>query len=214
MRVLVACEYSGRTREAFRRLGHDAYSVDLLPSEDDSPYHHQEDMWELLKRDSQWDLIIVHPDCTFHTNASVRWFTTIPKRKKPGVFYGREREREWAKALVFFRRVQALRHKVPHVAIENPIMHDRSRNAVGRCTQIVQPWMFGHKEMKATCFWLYGLPPLVPTRVVGPPPKDPKERKKWAKIHNASPGPNRWKDRSRTYPGISNAMAEQWGGRV
>ena len=212
MRVLVACEYSGRVREAFRAKGHDAFSCDLLPSEDDSPYHYQEDVWELLAREPYWDLIIFHPECTFHTNASVRWFTTIPKHPKPGVFYGREREREWAKAVRFFKRVQGLYGKnTPHLAIENPIMHDRSRNAVGRCTQIIQPWQFGHKEMKATCLWLYGLPPLEPTNIVGPPPKDKIERRKWAKVHLASPGPDRWKLRSRTYPGIADAMAERWG---
>lgn len=211
MRVIVACEYSGRVREAFRRRGHDAISIDLLPAEDDSPHHIQDDMWKVLtsKRVRQTDLLIAHPECTFHTNASVRWFTTIPKHPKPGVFYGDARWGPWEEAVAFFQRIQAL--PVPKLCIENPIMHKYSREAVGRCSQIIQPWMFGHKEMKATCLWLRGLPLLAPTRVVGPPPRDPIARRSWAKVHLASPGPDRWKQRSRTYPGIASGMAIQWG---
>ncbi len=101
---------------------------------------------------------------------------------------------------------------VPKVAIENPIMHQHARQRFGfDPTQIVQPWMFGHREMKATCLWLRGLPKLVPTDVVGPPPKDPVERRTWARVHRESPGPDRWKNRSRTLPGIAEAMAAQWG---
>jgi hypothetical protein len=209
MKGVIACESSGRVREAFRKRGHDVVSVDLLPAEDDSPHHIQGDMWDVLKVLRNLDFVIAHPECTFHTNASVRWFTTIPKKPRPGVFYGPERWAKLHEALEFFKRVQAI--KVPKLCIENPIMHKHSREVVGRCSQIIQPWMFGHKEMKATCLWLRGLPLLVPTDNVGPPPKDPVERRKWAKVHMASPGPNRWKERSRTYQGIADAMAEQWG---
>jgi hypothetical protein len=212
VRVLVACEYSGRVRDAFRARGHDAYSCDLLPSEADPKWHYQCDMWELLSAymgPRQWDLVIAHPECTYHTNASVRWFTTIPKKPRAGVYYGEQRWTKWAEAVEFFKRIQAL--KVPRLAIENPIMHGYSYEEVGRPTQIIQPWQFGHKEMKATCLWLRGLPPLKPTRVVGPPPKDVDERRGWAVCHQTSPGPDRWKDRSRTYSGIAKAMAAQWG---
>lgn len=211
MNGVVACEYSGRVREAMRRRGHRVHSIDLLPAEDDSRFHIQGDMWEVLRRPAfrNLDFVIAHPECTFHTNASVRWFTTIPAKPKPGIYYGDARWEQWLKAIDFFKRIQAL--NVPRLCIENPIMHKYSREEVGPYTQLIQPWQFGHKEMKGTCLWLRGLPPLVPTRIVGPPPRDPIERRTWAKVHQASPGPNRWKLRSRTYRGIANAMAAQWG---
>jgi hypothetical protein len=205
--VLVACEYSGRVRDAFRARGHEALSCDLHPTEVEGP-HHQGDVRELLNE--AWDLVIAHPDCTFHTNASVRWFTTIPNKPKPGVFYGDARWSKWEEAVSFFQLFQNLTH-VPKVAIENPIPHCYSRDALGDYTQVIQPWQFGHKEMKATCLWLKGLQPLQPTNIVGPPPRNVVERRKWAKCHQAPPGPNRWKERSRTYEGIAQAMAEQWG---
>lgn len=170
--------------------------------------HYQGDVRDILE--IAWDLVIAHPECTFHTNASVRWFTTIPKKPKPGVFYGSDRWTKWDEAVTFFKLFQNLTH-VPKVAIENPIPHCYSRNVLGDYTQIIQPWQFGHKEMKGTCLWLKGLPPLTPTNIVGPPPKDVVERRKWAKVHQASPGPDRWKERSRSFEGIAQAMAEQWG---
>lgn len=209
MNVLVACEYSGRVREAFRAQGHNAWSVDLLPSEDNSPFHITGDMWDFLRKRPKWDLIIAHPECTFHTLAGVRWFTTIPAKPAPGIFYGEARWEQWRKAVAFFKRIQAL--DVPKLVIENPLMHGYSLNEVGKYSQIIQPWQFGHKEMKATALWVRGLPLLKPSRVVGPPPKDPIERRKWAKVHLASPGPLRWKERSRTYTGIARAFAAQWG---
>ena len=212
MKVLVACEYSARVRDAFRARGHDAFSCDLLPCEGDPQWHYQEDMWRLLARRVHWDLIVAHPECTYHTNASVRWFTTIPAKPKKGTAYGEERWTRWADAVDFFQRCQKLfGPHTPALCIENPIMHGYSYEEVGKPSQIIQPWQFGHKEMKATCLWLYGLPLLKPTRVVGPPPKDVDERRKWAVVHQTSPGPDRWKDRSRTYHGIARAMAAQWG---
>lgn len=205
--VLVAGEFSGAIRDALRARGHRAISCDLRPSQSPGP-HFQGDVRLILSH--LWRCVIAHPECTFHTNASVRWFTTIPKRPRPDVFYGEARWEKWREAVDFFRLFQQLNH-VPKVAIENPIMHKYSRLVVGRCTQIIQPWQFGHEEMKATCFWLKGLPLLQPTKIVGPPPKDPIERRKWAKVHRASPGPGRSMERSRTLPGIAAAIAEQWG---
>ncbi len=207
MKILVACEFSGRVRDAFRALGHDALSCDLLPTEAPGP-HYEGDVRDLL--DDAWDMVIAHPDCTYHTNAGVRWYTTIPAKPKPTVTYGKARWSKWEEAVEFFRLFQNLRH-VDQVCIENPIPHGYTRDVVGDYTQVVQPWMFGHKEMKATCLWLKGLLPLTPSRIVGPPPKDVEERRKWAKVHQHSPGPERWRDRSRTYTGIARAMADQWG---
>jgi hypothetical protein len=181
-------------------------SCDLLPAETPGQ-HYEGDVLDIL--DYGWDLLIAHPVCTYHTNAAVRWFTTIPAKPKPGVVYGEDRWAEWDKAVEFFLKIRDA--NVPKIAIENPIMHGYSREVVGDPTQIIQPWQFGHKEMKATCLWLKGLPNLKPTNIVGPPPADPIERRTWAKVHRASPGPNRWKERSRTYRGIAEAMADQWG---
>lgn len=213
MRVLVACERSGKVREAFRKRGHNAVSCDVYPAEDGSVYHYQEDVRNVI-RIARWDLIIAHPDCTYHTNSGVSWFTTIPKKPRPGVFYGAERWQEWQKAVQFFKFFQNEGARGVKVCIENPIPHCYSREQLGGYTQLIQPWQFGHKEMKATCLWLYGLPKLEWTDNVGPPPKDRAERAKWAKVHRASPGPNRSMDRARTMTGIAEAMAEQWGGGV
>lgn len=209
MRVLVACEFSGVVRRAFRARGHDAYSADLLLSEDDDRQHHLDgDVIPWLLRKNRWDLLIAHPPCTRLTNAGVRWLYLGGR----GTVRDPEKWHELKDAAAFFSRFWS-GHDIPKVAIENPIMHEHATALIdaGEPTQIIQPWQFGHKEMKATCLWLRGLPPLAPTHVVGPPPKDPAERRKWAKCHQASPGPNRWKVRSRTYEGIAAAMADQWG---
>lgn len=207
MRVLIAQEFSGVVRDAFLARGHEAVSCDLRPTERPGP-HHQGDVRPLLRE--RWDLIIAHPDCTYHTNASVRWFTTIPKKPKPGIYYGPARWQPWRAAVDWFNMYLELDH-VPRVAIENPIMHKYSREAVRvPYTQIIQPWMFGHERLKATCLWLKGLPELQPTKVLTPP-TDPAERRKWAEVHQERPGPERQKNRSRTYQGIAAAMAEQWG---
>lgn len=184
MRVLVACEYSGRVREAFRALGHDAWSCDLLEAEDGSPFHIQGDCLEAIKRG--WDLMVSHPPCTHLAVSGARHFEE--KRKD-----GRQQE-----AIDFFMALT--RATVPRIAIENPvcIMSGLWREP----DQVIQPWMFGHGETKATCLWLKGLPPLLPTRIVSG--REPR-------IHRMPPGPNRWKERSRTYEGIAAAMADQWG---
>jgi site-specific DNA-cytosine methylase len=182
MRVLVACEFSGVVRDAFRARGHDAWSCDLLPAEDGSPFHIQGDVLPVL--DQGWDLLIAHPPCTHLAVSGARWF--------------RSKQQEQAAALEFVRLL--LDAPVPMIALENPISIISSR--IRKPDQIIQPWMFGHGETKATCLWLQGLPKLVPTKIV---------EGRESRVHRMPPGPNRWKERSRTYRGIALAMAEQWG---
>lgn len=182
MRVLVGCEYSGRVRQAFRDIGHDAWSCDLLPSEDDSEFHIQGDVIRLLDKD--WDLAIFHPPCTHLAVSGARWFN--------------EKQVEQAQALDFVRMLMTA--PVPRIAIENPVSVISSR--IRKPDQVIQPWQFGHGETKATCLWLKGLPKLEPTNIV-----DGRE----ARVHKMPPGPDRWKERSRTYLGIAEAMAAQWG---
>ncbi len=185
-RVLVACEYSGRVREAFRKLGHDAWSCDLLPAEDESEFHEQCDVGDILF--DKWDLVIAHPPCTYLCNSGVRWLKTEE---------GRWQQMEMA--CRFFKMFLEL----PRVCIENPIMHGHAKKLIGvQQSQVIQPWQFGHGETKATCLWLKDLPKLVPTNIV---------EGREGRVHAMPPGPDRWKERSRTYQGIANAMAEQWG---
>ena len=180
MRVLVACEFSGIVREAFGLKGHDAWSCDLLDTEQPGK-HLKCDAREVLK--DGWDLLIAHPPCTHLAVSGARWFK------------GKEREQEEALELVR----TLLNAPIEQIALENPISIISSR--IRKPDQIVQPWQFGHGEVKATCLWLKNLPDLVPTNIV-----DGRE----PKVHFASPGPDRWKLRSRTYAGIAEAMAEQW----
>lgn len=181
MKVLVGCEYSGRVRQAFRNLGHDAWSCDLLPSEDDSEFHICGDVLSILS--DGWDLAIFHPPCTHLAVSGSRWF--------------KDKVNEQAEALDFVRMLMDA--PVPKIAIENPISVISSR--IRKPDQIIQPWMFGHGETKATCLWLKGLPKLIATNIV---------EGREARVHRMAPGPNRWKERSRTYSGIALAMAEQW----
>lgn len=183
MRVLVACEYSGIVRDAFKARGHDAWSADLLPTER-AGQHYQGDV-SLILRD-QWDLMICHPPCTDLAVSGARHF---PAK----IADGRQQ-----RALDFVRLL--LNAPISRVALENPISVISSK--IRRPDQIIQPWMFGHGETKATCLWLEGLPKLIPTR-----PVEGREQRVW----KMAPGPNRWKERSRTFQGIADAMAEQWG---
>ena len=190
MRVLFACEYSGRGRQAFRARGHDAWSCDLLASEDGSPYHLQQDVRPLLRE--RWDLVVAHPTCTRLTNSGVRWL------------HERQLWEELEVAAEFF--VDCLNANAERVAVENPIPHRYALERIGRSyDQIIHPWQFGHGETKATCLWLKNLPKLQPTNIV-----DGRE----PKVHRMPPIPDRWKERSRTYQGIADAMAEQWCGSV
>jgi hypothetical protein len=204
MNVLVACEFSGVVREAFRARGHNAFSCDLIEAEDASPYHIQGDVLDVI--DAGWDLMIAHPPCTHHVTSGARWFYETPKHPKPGVFYGaarfkaRDRDRKFVQKL--------LNAPIKRIALENPA--STLGDVLGPPTQIIQPWFFGDKAIKTTWLWLKGLESLTPTRIVQPP-KDPVQRRKWQEAWNATPGPDRWKIRSRTYQGIANAMADQWG---
>lgn len=181
MRVLVACEFSGVVRDAFRAAGHDAMSCDLLPTEQPGP-HHQGDVTELLG--DGWDLMVCHPPCTHLAVSGARWFS--------------EKREEQAEALAFVRRL--LTAPIPRIALENPVSIISTR--IRKPDQTIQPWQFGHGEVKATCLWLKNLPPLVPTNIV---------EGREARVHRMPPGPDRWKERSRTFEGIAAAMAEQWG---
>jgi hypothetical protein len=181
MNVLVACEFSGRVRDAFIARGHQALSCDLLDTETPGP-HYKGDVRDLL-RSNKWHLLIAHPPCTYLAVSRARWF--------------KDKKKEQAKALAFV--LLLMNADIPHIAIENPVSVISTR--IRKPDQIIQPWMFGHGETKATCLWLKNLPPLKPTNIV-------KERA--TRVHYMSPSPTRWKERSRTYSGIAQAMATQW----
>lgn len=199
MNVLIACEFSGRVREAFRRYGHNAYSCDLLPADDESIYHFQTDVCSILKR-TEWDLMIAHPPCTYLTNSGA-----LHLYNSDGSI-NNERWKNMELAAEFFMMLWNAPIKMK--CIENPIMvgHAKQFANIPKQSQIVQPWMFGHPEMKATCFWLQGLPLLRPTKIIEPPYE--------AKVHRMAPGPERSKLRSLTYQGIADAMGFQWGAPV
>jgi site-specific DNA-cytosine methylase len=185
MNILVACEYSGKVRDAFRARGHYAWSCDLLPTDSSSDYHYQGDVITLLSsRLLKWDMLIAFPPCTHLAVSGSRWF--------------KDKVVEQGAALDFVRLL--LSQPIPRIALENPVGVISSQ--IRKPDQIIQPWQFGHGETKATCLWLKGLPLLVPTDVV-----DGRE----ARVHRLPPSSNRWKLRSTTYDGIANAMAEQWG---
>lgn len=188
MRVLVACEFSGVVRRAFRAKGHDAFSCDLLPSEDDSEFHIQDDA-VVTSRFGGWDLLIAHPPCTRLANSGVVWLAR------------RNLWDDMNKACKLFN--EFLDAPIAKIAVENPIMHKYAREQLSwPYTQIIQPWQFGHGETKATCLWLKNLPKLAPTNIV-----DGREGRMW----RMPPSADRAKLRSITYQGIADAMAEQWG---
>ena len=181
MKILIACEYSGTVRDAFIRAGHEAMSCDLLPTDVPGP-HYQGDVFDIIN--DGWDLMVAHPPCTHLAVSGARWF----KDKQVGQ----------AQALDFVRKL--LNSPVHRIALENPVSIISSR--IRKPDQVIQPWQYGHGETKATCLWLKNLPKLQPTNIV---------EGREAKVHRMSPGPNRWKERSRTYGGIADAMAHQWG---
>ena len=217
MKVLIACEFSGTVRRAFRALGHDAWSCDLLPAEDGSEFHIQDNVLSVLEgrelktwggvefRDlsaadqeeanqgsyapdrAPWDLMVAHPPCTHLAVSGARWF--------------KEKALEQLQALEFVQRL--LDAPIERIALENPISIISSR--IRKPDQIIQPWQYGHGETKATCLWLKNLPKLTPTNIV-----EGREGKVW----KMGPSPDRWKERSRTYGGIAMAMAAQWGGQA
>lgn len=185
MNVLIACEFSGIVRDAFISLGHTAWSCDILPTESNlpSPYHYEGDVRCLLDLGT-WDLMIAHPPCTHLAVSGARWW---PNKRT-----------EQAAALDFVRLLMSA--PVPRIAIENPI--SAISTAIRKPDQIIHPWQFGHGETKATCLWLKNLPLLQPTDIVDG---------RLPRVHHESPGPNRWRNRSRTYTGFARAMADQWG---
>lgn len=195
MKVLIACEFSGRVRDAFIALGHDAMSCDLLPTEVKGPHHegHVEDVI-----DEGWDLMIAHPPCTCLSRAGWSWVNKPDSALGVMPLKGEPRRLAAFEAARFF--YQLINAPIPRIAVENPrpIVHV----GLPKATQSIQPWQFGHGEKKETCLWLKGLPKLVPTNVVNG---------REAIVHRMPPGPDRWKNRSRTYLGIAQAMAEQWG---
>jgi hypothetical protein len=196
MKVLIACEYSGIVRDEFLKLGHDAISCDLLPTDSPGP-HYQGDVFDIIGEG--YDLMIAHPPCTYLTNSGVTWLHKDIKRW-PMLFDGAE----------FFKKL--LNAPISKIAIENPIMHKYAKAIIGvEKTQVVQPWQFGHPESKATCFWLKGLDPLKETNNV----KEQflkRDKKEAQRLHYLPPSPDRWKIRSTTFQGIAEAMAQQWGG--
>jgi hypothetical protein len=181
MRILIACEFSGIVREAFAKYGHDVWSCDLLPTEMDGN-HIQGDVLDIL--DNGWDLMIAHPPCTYLAASGARWF--------------KYRIEEQNKALEFVRCL--LNAPISKIALENPVSVISTK--IRKPDQIIHPYMFGHGETKATCLWLKNLPKLIPTNIVGG---------RVHKVHYEPPSDERWKNRSRTYVGIAQAMAEQWG---
>ena len=184
MRVLIACEYSATVRDAFQAKGFDAWSCDLLPTEGDPQWHIQGDALQAVYG-QQWDLLIAHPPCTHLAVSGARHFAAK-------IADGRQQE-----ALDFVR--QLLDAPIPHIALENPVSVISSH--IRKPDQTIQPWQHGHGETKATCLWLKNLPKLKPTNIV-----EGREQR----IHRMPPGPDRWKERSRTFPGIAQAMADQW----
>lgn len=197
MRVLVACEYSGTVRDAFRSRGHDAWSCDLLPTDGNPTYHYCRDVLDILNDD--WDMMIAHPPCTYLCSSGLHW-----NKRRP------ERAALTEEALTFVAKL--LNAPIAKIALENPIGCISSR--IRKPDQVIQPWQFGHDASKATCLWLKGLPPLSPTRLIEPRLINGKKR--WGNQTDSGqnklpPSADRWKIRSTTYQGIADAMANQWG---
>ncbi len=201
-RVLIACEFSGVVSGAFRAKLHDALSCDLLPSEDATAHHRQMDALQCVRElwyDGQpWDLLIAHPPCTYLCNSGVRWLS-------PGGVLNADRHAQMKAACDFFAALYWA--DVPMVAIENPVMHKYARDYLWSAWKVpahsctFQPWQHGEPEVKRSCLWLRNLPALVPSNVVAG---------REARVHRVSPGVDRWKERSRTLPGVARAMASQW----
>ncbi len=203
MKVLVACEFSGTVRDAFARRGHDAWSCDLLPTESDPKKHIQANVLNFLEEG--WDLMIAHPPCTYLTVAGNKWFKPEYKDRFPN----RNIQREYA--LEFVRKL--MNAPIQKIALENPISVISTR--IRKPDQIIQPFQFGHTDRKPTCLWLKNLSKLEPTNIVEPKIKKNRNGKTASVHHDEAlrlPPDQRWKVRSKTYQGIADAMADQWGG--
>ena len=184
MKVLVACEFSGAVRDAFSLRGHDAWSCDVVPCEKGRYRHIQDDVMRILG--AGWDMMIAHPPCTHLAVSGARWF--------------KDKQVERWEAIQFFMGLAL--SPIPRICMEQPV--SIMSTVYRKPDQYIQPWQFGHGETKKTCLWFKNLAPLVPTSIVAG---------REARIHKMAPNPNRAKDRSRTYHGIAEAMAEQWGRR-
>jgi len=191
MRVLVGCEFSGKVREAFRKRGHDAWSCDIIESEDNSKYHIHGNVLNHL--DESWDMMIAHPPCTYLCNSGVSW-----------LHKDQSRWHELDKASQFFKTL--LEYNIPKICVENPIPHKYGK--LPKYTQIIQPYQFGEDASKRTCLWLKNLPKLKPTNIII---KDRYANQTPSGQNKLGPSADRWKERSRTYTGIAEAMADQWG---
>lgn len=226
MRILIGCETSGVMRRAFAALGHDVWSNDMLPAEDGSNRHLIGDVRDYL--DMGWDLLaVMHPPCTRLCNSGVRWLSEPPTKLKP-----EDHPPEVCAAYLTWNRDErlafmwdqlrlgvdlfnaCLNAPIQRIAVENPVMHGHARERIVNWVrpQIVQPWWFGEPFFKATGFYLRGLPPLQATNRLAPPAPGTDEHKAWSAIHRASPGPDRWRFRSRTFEGVAAACAAQWAG--
>lgn len=199
MKVIIGMECSGRVREAFRRLGHDAWSCDILPAEDGSKHHIQGSVFDHETVNAGWDLGIYHPECTFVASSGARWMA-VPWRHELQ-----------AKTVAEFKAIWAF--PIKRICIENP--DGVVARLWQRWTQRVHPWWFGQRKLKPTCIWTRGLPKMVATNLIKPPAvKDmtPEERKEWCEVHLASPGKDRGQNRARTFQAIADAFAAQFGG--
>lgn len=229
MKALIACEFTGTVRRAFERAGFDAWSCDVLPSADGSNRHIRDDVRNVLN--DGWDLLMVaHPPCTRLCNSGVRWLHEAPGKLSAEHYTRAEVEAykrmDAAARLAFMWRKldegaalfsDLWNAPIARVAVENPVMHSEAKNRIRNYrefAQSIQPYQFGERETKRTCLWLRGLAPLIATT---PELEDEykalstDERRKWARVHNAAPGPARWAERSKFFDGIANAMADQWG---
>lgn len=207
MKVLIACEFSARVRDAFRARGHDAWSCDLRPCEGDPQWHLQGDVLQHLQP-GRWDLMVAHPYCTFNTLAGIRWMyhpedTALPPAERRRHPQYPNRMADFLEGVEFFKTL--MNAPVPKIGVENSQPHGLAMQHLGRYDQIVQPWMFGEPYTKGAALWLKNLPKLVATHKKSDYPEI------LAEAHRMSPGPDREKERSRTYRSIANAMAEQWG---
>ena len=213
MRVLVACEESGVVRRAFRRVGHEAWSCDLLPARDESAFHIREDVRDVMGEG--WDLMIAHPPCTYLCNSAVWALTRVPPNPSPGVLYGEQRWQAMTEAVELFKAL--LDAPIPKVAVENPVMHRYARERIGQdYQQRIQPFEYGEDASKATCLWLKNLPPLMATMMIVPRLVGGKPR--WGNQtdggqNKLTPSADRGQVRGVTYQGIADAMASQWGER-
>ena len=192
-RLLVACEYSGRVRDAFATNGWDAWSCDLLPTERESDKHYQGPVEDLLT--DHWDMLIAFPPCTYLCSSGMHWTTR-----------GKRDPQLTEDALAFVQLL--LNAPIPRIALENPVGCISTR--IRKPDQIIQPWQYGHAESKKTCLWLKGLPLLQPTDVLPLPANGVWSNQTPSGQNRLAPGPDRWKERSKTYPGIATAMASQW----